>query len=147
KMKDIMKMKMKVVFALALNLLSVLASAQKADNGNDNAILTKLPPIVSTRISGAPTLAQPQLIIGVDKPVVGGGFGSASPAMLDWDGDGLKDLIVGEFGSGVESSSGMIMGNFLRVYKNEGTEEAPGFSGRFEYARAPFEILTNGTPY
>jgi hypothetical protein len=44
--------------------------------------------------------------------------GHAAPAMVDFDGDGLADLLVGQFGEGK-----------MRVYKNFGTAKEPKFLG------------------
>ncbi len=41
-------------------------------------------------------------------------IGHAAPFVADWDGDGKRDLLVGQFGGGV-----------LWVYRNEGTDAAP----------------------
>jgi hypothetical protein len=103
-----------------------------------------------TKISGAPELSKPQLITGIDpqgisNALIGQGFGLAAPSFYDWDGDGLKDLLIGEFGSGVEF--GRLMGNFIRVHLNRGTETEPSFNRLFYYANPPFEIPINGTPY
>lgn len=40
-----------------------------------------------------------------------------APCVVDWDGDGVKDLILGQFSSGN-----------IRFYKNEGTNENPVFN-------------------
>lgn len=45
-------------------------------------------------------------------------YGHAAPNVLDWDGDGTRDLIVGQFGGGK-----------LRIYKNYGTDRIPDFRG------------------
>lgn len=47
-----------------------------------------------------------------------------SPCVVDWDGDGLKDLITGQF----------YYGN-VRFYQNEGTNESPVFNS-FSYLQA-----------
>lgn len=44
-------------------------------------------------------------------------IGHAAPLMVDFDGDGLRDLLVGQFGNGK-----------LRLYRNRGTEKAPEFA-------------------
>jgi hypothetical protein len=103
------------------------------------------PELIFTVIPGAPVLSQPVLIEGEDFPVIAEGNGIAAPACYDWDGDGLKDLLIGEFGSGVEY--GKYSGNFIRVYKNTGSNENPRFTGQFNYARPPFLNPGNGTPY
>jgi hypothetical protein len=41
-------------------------------------------------------------------------LGHAAPFVCDFDGDGLKDLLVGQFGDGL-----------LRIYRNEGTNSEP----------------------
>ncbi len=43
--------------------------------------------------------------------------GHADPCVADWDGDGLKDLLLGEFTSGR-----------IRFYPNSGTNNAPVFT-------------------
>jgi hypothetical protein len=45
-------------------------------------------------------------------------IGHAAPLFVDFDSDGLPDLLVGQFGEGR-----------LRVYKNVGTRAAPRFDG------------------
>jgi hypothetical protein len=42
------------------------------------------------------------------------GVGHAAPFVGDFDGDGVRDLLVGQFGGGV-----------LWVYRNEGTDARP----------------------
>lgn len=71
--------------------------------------------------------------------------GHAAPSMRDMDGDGLKDLLVGEFGSGTFPESEFLtdasrkFGSHMavsrvRVYRNVGTATAPRFDG-FEYMK------------
>ena len=50
--------------------------------------------------------------------------GRASPFFSDFDGDGLRDLIVGQVADGK-----------MRIYRNIGTLEAPVFNN-FEYLQA-----------
>jgi len=50
--------------------------------------------------------------------------GHAAPFWYDWDGDGVRDLLVGQFGGGQ-----------LRIYKNHGTEAEPVFKD-FEWFMA-----------
>lgn len=50
--------------------------------------------------------------------------GHAAPLMVDFDGDGLRDLLVGQFGGGK-----------LRLYRNTGTASAPQF-GAFAWFQA-----------
>ena len=52
------------------------------------------------------------------------GIGHANPLVTDWDGDGLKDLMVGQFSSAK-----------IRYYINSGSNEAPVFT-TFTYLQA-----------
>src|SRR5579863_3329287 len=59
--------------------------------------------------------------------------GHAAPAVFDFNGDGKKDLIVGQF-----------MDGKARVYLNKGTNNAPRFQG-FTYLKAEGQTAT--VPY
>jgi len=72
--------------------------------------------------------------------------GHAAPLMLDVDGDGLRDLLVGEFGTGTfpgerlpEDMGAFARDSFdqgkLRIYTNVGSANAPRFED-FKYLRA-----------
>ncbi len=50
--------------------------------------------------------------------------GHAAPLVVDWDKDGKKDLLVGQFGDGK-----------LRVYLNKGTDKEPKLEG-FSFVQA-----------
>lgn len=50
--------------------------------------------------------------------------GHATPNLVDWDGDGKRDLLLGQFGGGR-----------LRYYRNVGADGAPRFEG-FAYVQA-----------
>jgi len=80
--------------------------------------------------------------------------GHAAPYVRDFDGDGTKDLLVGEFGDGefpvdelpdALSDGWKKPGNFangrVRIYKNHGTNTEPRFEG-FEYLKAGGGIAT-----
>ena len=101
-------------------------------------------------ISCVPLLAQGRAP-DLDAPVrveSGGEFidvtiGHAAPCMFDLDGDGVRDLIVGEYGDQPFSAERLPkdtkLSDFeesrLRVYRNLGTDSAPRFDG-FEYLKA-----------
>ena len=51
-------------------------------------------------------------------------IGHAAPYVVDFDADGVRDLLVGQFGSGR-----------CRIYKNTGTNSAPQF-GEFTFLEA-----------
>jgi hypothetical protein len=48
--------------------------------------------------------------------------GHAAPLYVDFDGDGVKDLLVGQFGDGI-----------LWVYRNVGTNENPKFAAGVKF--------------
>ena len=58
-------------------------------------------------------------------------FGHAAPFLADMDGDGLKDLLVGEFGK----VKGRKCWGALRIYRNVGGKDQPRFES-FEYFQA-----------
>ncbi|AXP80860.1 FG-GAP repeat protein [Mariniflexile rhizosphaerae] len=103
------------------------------------------PELIHADIPGAPKLGKPQLIMGDSLPVRGEGNGWVAPAVYDWNGDGKKDVLIGEFGSGRQW--GVITGHHIRVYQNKGTDAAPEFSDEFIYAREIPELKeSTGTP-
>ncbi len=68
--------------------------------------------------------------------------GHASPYIYDFNGDGKRDLLVGEFGSGTyggETPSKSSLANArLRVYLNKGSNASPRYDG-FKYLQADGE--------
>ena len=87
-------------------------------------------------IPGAPTLGAPFLVMAGDGPVLTGKQGLAAPALWDFNGDGKRDLLVGEFETnGNELFPMGADGSTVRVYLNVGTDSAPKFSEAFEWAR------------
>ena len=64
-------------------------------------------------ISLSAELAEPIRLEVAGKPI-DTEIGHAAPFVCDFDGDGLKDLLVGQFGEGL-----------LRIYRNEGTNSEP----------------------
>jgi len=63
-------------------------------------------------------------------------IGHAAPFYFDFDGDGVRDLLVGEFGKRLE---GHTEAGKLRVYRNVGTDKAPKFA-EFEYFKAGGDV-------
>ena len=51
--------------------------------------------------------------------------GHAAPYLYDFDGDGVRDLLVGQFGEGI-----------LKIYQNTGTNSSPEFAAGFEFKEA-----------
>jgi hypothetical protein len=56
--------------------------------------------------------------------------GHADPCVADWDGDGLKDLLLGEFTQGR-----------IRLYLNSGTSNAPVFT-TWSYLESDGVVIT-----
>jgi hypothetical protein len=72
-------------------------------------------------------LAEPFIVHSGGQPIKVD-VGHASPTWADFDGDGLPDLLVGQFGNGR-----------MRVYRNVGTRAEPKFDG-FEWFHADGKI-------
>lgn len=69
--------------------------------------------MVMVNISLSSDLAEPIRLEAAGKPI-DTEIGHAAPFVCDFDGDGRKDLLVGQFGEGL-----------LRIYRNEGTNSEP----------------------
>jgi hypothetical protein len=63
--------------------------------------------------SPAAELAPPVRLAAAGKPI-DTEIGHAAPFVCDFDGDGVQDLLVGQFGGGI-----------LWIYRNEGTNAQP----------------------
>lgn len=74
-------------------------------------VLTGLIP--AENIAPSAELEPPVRLEAAGKPI-DTEIGHAAPFVCDFDGDGLKDLLVGQFGEGL-----------LRIYRNEGTNSEP----------------------
>ncbi|CAN5740046.1 hypothetical protein BH23PLA1_BH23PLA1_33620 [soil metagenome] len=69
--------------------------------------------ILATAGDPADELAEPVRIEAAGKPI-DTEIGHAAPFVGDFDGDGVPDLLVGQFGDGI-----------LWIYRNEGTAAEP----------------------
>ena len=74
--------------------------------------LTFLLPVLSF----AEEFAQPMMLKAGGAPIQVEAPGYACPSWADWDGDGKKDLLVGQFSQGK-----------IHFFKNEGNDSAPQF--------------------
>ena len=81
------------------------------------------PVLAAGETTPAGPLAPPVRIEAADGPI-NVDVGHAAPHVVDWNGDGLPDLLVGQFGQGV-----------LRIYLNTGSENEPKF-GEFTLFQA-----------
>jgi hypothetical protein len=82
------------------------------------------------------------LILGPEQVVQAGSAdlsvtGFSVPSFVDWDSDGLKDLVVGE-------GSGLTGFGRVRVYLNSGTPGDPVFNGFFYAQSEGSDLLSPG---
>ena len=115
---------------------TLLLAVALASSGSLVADEMSFPEIQDPGIPGTPKLGQPFLVTGDTNPVLTEKHGLAAPALWDWNGDGKRDLLVGEF----ETNSGENFpmgadGSTIRVYINVGTDADPKFTDEFEWAR------------
>ena len=113
-----------LLFATALTLAGQLAADEKS-----------FPEILDAGIPGTPKLGQPILVTGATEPILTEKHGLAAPALWDWNGDGKRDLLVGEFETNSSDFPMGADGSTIRVYLNVGTDADPKFPDEFEWAR------------
>ena len=86
------------------------------------AVITAALLLVSLGLAEIPRFAPGELVNDGGTPIDVSYYGA--PMMFDWNLDGKKDMIVGQFTSG-----------YIRYYENVGEDSAPSFSG-FQYMEA-----------
>ncbi len=100
-----------VVAATLALMLTVIAGCKKSEPASTSE--TRLAKGVKLEAAGKP---------------INGELGHLVPRACDWNNDGKKDLIVGQFGEGA-----------IRLYLNQGTDAAPVF-------REPSLLQDGGKP-
>ena len=113
-----------LLFAAALTFAGQLVAHEKS-----------FPEILDAGIPGTPKLGQPILVTGATKPILTEKHGLAAPALWDWNGDGKRDLLVGEFETNSSDFPMGADGSTIRVYLNVGADDDPKFTDEFEWAR------------
>ena len=73
---------------------------------------------------------QPGVKIEADGKAIDVGRGRLVPPAVDWNGDGKKDLLVGQYKDGK-----------IRLYLNQGTDNAPVFKD-FTYLQAGGKVIS-----
>ena len=103
---------------LALAVTSLLGSIP--DQGTDSPFETR---------TALPRLAEPVKILAGGEPIAVA-IGHAAPWVMDFDKDGRKDLVVGQFSGGK-----------ARIYLNVGTDAKPVFED-FTFLQAGGEVAS-----
>lgn len=119
---------MRLIITILLSAMMLNPFAQNPDE--DKIRTTNLPAFKKlkiTNISGAVELSQPQWIQGSKQDIRVEKHGLIYPALFDWNKDGKKDLLLGEFETSDTLSN-------IKVYINEGTKKKPKFTGEYFYA-------------
>ena len=75
-------------------------------------------------LAQTPVFDDPVAIVANGVPINVGVGGNASPFLIDWNGDGKQDLLLGQY-----------LGGKVRFYENIGTNFDPTF-GDFVYLQA-----------
>ena len=115
--------------------MSFPKSAPQAVPGAPSLGEMSFPTLMPAAVPGAPILGEPFLVMAGDGPVLTEKHGLAAPALWDWDGDGRRDLLVGEFETNSSDFPMGADGSTIRVYRNVGTDSEPRFAEEFEWAR------------
>jgi hypothetical protein len=94
------------------------------------SLLLMLPAYADAEMS--PELRPPVRLSAAGQPI-DTDIGHAAPFLGDFDGDGVNDLLVGQFGDGL-----------LWIYRNEGTNAAPKLASgvKFQEGRTQGRVPT-----
>ena len=104
--------------AFSLSAQNYTPDVDHSMNGVRTSNFPKFKELVFTDIPGANLLSQPVRIDGTKFEIRTEKHGLIYPALYDWNKDGKKDLLLGEFETGQASSN-------IKVYLNVGTPEKP----------------------
>lgn len=98
-----------VVRASRLALVAAVLAAGMMAQDEKPAVVLETAKTVRTENE----LAAPKLVLVAGKPIAVA-IGHAAPLVIDFDGDGVRDLLVGQFGDGK-----------LNIFKNTGSNASP----------------------
>ncbi|NOU59328.1 FG-GAP-like repeat-containing protein [Marinifilum caeruleilacunae] len=120
---------MKRIVNLLLVVCCVLsATAQNREEDKEKTKnFPKMREIKNADIPGAPLLKNPILLTGSKNEIRTEKHGLIYPAFFDWNKDGKKDLLLGEFETGDTGSN-------IKVYINKGSDKKPKYTGEYFYA-------------
>ena len=99
---------------LALGMFS-LGCRQKAKTHNDS-------PSAYDSVGAQTHEFEKPYRIFADGKAIDTDIGHAAPLVTDFDGDGLDDLLVGQFGDGI-----------LKIYRNTGSNNRPKYAAGVEF--------------
>lgn len=116
---------MKNIFFIVLSL--IFFSTQNFAQSK-NIYKFEFKEIKHTVIKGAPKLSAPEFIVDENgMPITVGKSAYSAPLIYDWDGDGKKDILIGEFGHAKESN--------IVIHLNKGSNKKPKYSSTSFYAK------------
>lgn len=130
---NILEVKNNLLLLVALLLCTSVVNAQ--DKGRTKN-MPKIPKIKTLEMKGGIQFGQPELITGSKYEIRTEKHGLVYPAFFDWNKDGKKDLLLGEFETETKKEKfSETSASCLKVYLNEGTNESPKYSGEYFYAK------------
>lgn len=122
-------------------VMAILPALMQAQTGGlaQKAPEYDFPQLHNKPVPGSPILSQPVIIQGATAALKTGGLGWSDPILFDWNNDGKKDLLVGEFMSRMSvadrKADPKLKGSHIRVYYNVGTNTVPKFTDDFVWAQ------------